>query len=200
MKREHLEHLIRAACRIAEVKKIYIFGSQSILGKYPDAYSMFSQDGVDFLLSVKNALSLTRSVEADILVPDSDHKTELIEGALGEQSTFHNTHGYYAQGIDMTTCTLPQGWEHRLTEIIVHEEDGPFVGLCLDPADMVLSKLYANREKDIEFSRNALSLGIVTQNSLLKRLNTMPISQDRKETISRIIKGLASNARQTPSI
>jgi len=34
MKREHLEHIIRAAGAIAQVKEIIIIGSQAILGSY----------------------------------------------------------------------------------------------------------------------------------------------------------------------
>jgi hypothetical protein len=36
MKREHLEHLIRAASSIAGVTDLVIIGSQSILGSYPE--------------------------------------------------------------------------------------------------------------------------------------------------------------------
>jgi hypothetical protein len=37
MTREQLEHAIRAACEVAEDSEIWIFGSQAILGKFPDA-------------------------------------------------------------------------------------------------------------------------------------------------------------------
>lgn len=37
MRRSDLEHLIRAAGRIAEERELVIFGSQSVLGQFPDA-------------------------------------------------------------------------------------------------------------------------------------------------------------------
>jgi hypothetical protein len=37
MKREQLEHLIRACSTIAEDDELVIIGSQSILGQFPDA-------------------------------------------------------------------------------------------------------------------------------------------------------------------
>jgi hypothetical protein len=37
MTRAELEHAIRAACDVAEDDEVYVFGSQAILGQYPDA-------------------------------------------------------------------------------------------------------------------------------------------------------------------
>ena len=37
MTRAQLEHAIRAACRVAEDSELWIFGSQAILGQFPDA-------------------------------------------------------------------------------------------------------------------------------------------------------------------
>jgi len=37
MTREQLEHAIRAACEVSEDSEIWIFGSQAILGEFPDA-------------------------------------------------------------------------------------------------------------------------------------------------------------------
>lgn len=37
MTREELEHAIRAACDIAQDSEVYVFGSQAILGQFPDA-------------------------------------------------------------------------------------------------------------------------------------------------------------------
>ena len=37
MTRDELEHAIRAACEVAGDDEVYVFGSQAILGQYPDA-------------------------------------------------------------------------------------------------------------------------------------------------------------------
>jgi len=37
MTREQLEHAIRAACEVSEDNEIWIFGSQAILGEFPNA-------------------------------------------------------------------------------------------------------------------------------------------------------------------
>jgi hypothetical protein len=37
MTREELVHAIRAACDVAQDPEVWVFGSQAILGQYPDA-------------------------------------------------------------------------------------------------------------------------------------------------------------------
>ena len=37
MTRDQLEHAIRAACDVSEDTELWIFGSQAILGEFPDA-------------------------------------------------------------------------------------------------------------------------------------------------------------------
>ncbi len=37
MTRDELEHAIRAACDIADDTELWVFGSQAVLGSYPDA-------------------------------------------------------------------------------------------------------------------------------------------------------------------
>ena len=43
MNREQLEHAIRAACEISKDDELYIFGSQAILGQFPDAPEFLRQ-------------------------------------------------------------------------------------------------------------------------------------------------------------
>ena len=59
---------------------------------------------------------LTMSMEADIYPMNAEERADDIDGALGEGSHFHETYGYYAQGVDSTTACLPHGWKERLDE------------------------------------------------------------------------------------
>jgi len=76
MRRDQLEHAIRAACQIAGLTEVIIVGSQAILGTY-------TEDELPF--------SATRSVEVDVL-PIADDTGEIdrladeIEGAAGRRS------------------------------------------------------------------------------------------------------------------
>ncbi len=53
MNREQLEHAIRAACDVSGDNELYIFGSQAILGQYPDAHQQLRQS-IEVDLSPKN--------------------------------------------------------------------------------------------------------------------------------------------------
>ena len=84
------------------------------------------------------------SIEADLLpMSDPDQsKADEIDGVLGEGSLFHETHGFYAQGVDETTSTLPDGWRDRLVRYSNVNTNG-VVDLCLDPHDLCTAKLAA---------------------------------------------------------
>ena len=96
MRRSDLEHILRAAATIADVRDVLIIGSQAILGTLDE----------DALPPVT-----TLSMEADVAFFDDDdnHKSDLVDGAIGELSPFHEMYGYYAQGVSVSTATLPRG-------------------------------------------------------------------------------------------
>lgn len=133
MQRHELEHLIRAAGAITGAGEIVVIGSQAILGARPDAPT--------FLL---------RSSEADLFTLRDPKDADLIDGSIGEGSPFHETFGYYAQGVWEDTAVLPAGWKDRLVSIC-NENTRGVVALCLEPHDLAVAKLVAGREKDLEF-------------------------------------------------
>ena len=63
--------------------------------------------------------ALATSIEADLAFFDDpdDEKADRVDGAIGELSTFHATYGYYAQGVSVSTATLPAGWRDRLVAL-----------------------------------------------------------------------------------
>ena len=188
MNRNELEHIIRAAGEIAEVRKVIILGSQAILAQFTNLSEELSEaDGSGISEVLQNREILVRSIEADIMVPDSAEKTEIVEGAIGELSSFHNSFGYYAQGVDRTTSKLPDGWETRLVEICNENTNG-ISGLCLEIHDLIISKLYAGRKKDIEFFQATINLGMLSQETCVKRMNKTSMTADRKHLIEERIK------------
>ena len=137
MTREQLEHVIRAAPRIADVEEIVVVGSQALLGEFPAA-----------------PVELLQSMEADVYPRAHPERADLIDGAIGELSPFHETHGYYAHGVGPETAVLPSGWEQRLVPL---PAEGA-MGLCLEVHDLILSKYAAGREKDRDLKRTSGSL------------------------------------------
>ena len=148
MRRKDLEHVIRAAGAVAEVRELIIIGSQSILGRYPDA--------PDELLA---------SLEVDTYPSEEPDKSELIDGSIGELSPFHKQFGYYAHGVGPETAQLPRDWRQRVV-VVSNENTGGITGLCLAPADLAVSKLLAGRDKDLEFVRALCGHGLVDQSEI----------------------------------
>jgi len=143
MNRNELEHIIRAAGEIAKVRKVIVLGSQSILAQFPDLSEPLSEsDSFEISSFISKRKILLSSMEADIMIPDSEEKTEMVEGAIGKLSQSQNAFGYYAHGVDYTTSKLPKDWESRLVEICNENTNG-ISGLCLEIHDLIISKLYA---------------------------------------------------------
>jgi len=133
MNRAALEHILRAAAAIADERDFVVIGSQAVLGQFPHAPD-----------------ALLVSIEADIYPRQAPAKSDLIDGAIGELSMFHQTFGYYALGVDETTATLPSGWSDRLVPL-ANDNTGGATGWCLEVHDLAVSKLVAGREKDLDF-------------------------------------------------
>ena len=146
MRRDQLEHLIRAAGALIGDNTVIVVGSQAILATVPSPAEEV----------------LMRSLEADLLPLDDplEEKADLIDGVLGAGSMFDDTHGVHADGVSITTPVLPPGWRGRLVEISNANTNG-IRGLCLEAHDLVVSKLAAGRAKDIEFCDAAVRCGLV---------------------------------------
>lgn len=174
--RKQLSHVLRAAARAANDPEIIVIGSQSILASFDEA---------DLPVAV------TMSIEADICFRnDADERhSDLVEGSIGELSSFHKEFGYYAQGVSITTATLPAGWEDR---VVAYKEGDfePSRAVCIDPHDLAVSKLVAGRQKDIEFANALLEVNLVSAKILLERTEMLEVPRSIinrvRSTISRL--------------
>ena len=171
MTRDQLEHLIRAAAVIADDDTIVIFGSQSVLGQFPDAPQ-----------------PMRISMEADLFPMHHPERTDLIDGSIGELSPFHQTFGYYAHGVSEETAVLPQGWKERLI-VVRNENTRGAKGLCLEIHDLLVSKLIAGREKDLAYLKNAVTHHMADSGVLLRRLDTVGIAPKIRENARAAIEG-----------
>lgn len=164
MKKQELDHVLRAAGEITGEKQFIIIGSQSLHGKYPDLPD-----------------EIFMSAEVDLIAENNPQKTESLN-FIGVYSRFHETLGYYADPVDENAATLPKGWKGRLVNLPPGDTQG-VSGLCLDPHDLAIAKYVARREKDIVFTRALASRGIVQQSQLLALLAKTPIDQESRERI-----------------
>jgi len=173
VKRAELAHVLRAACGVADDPRILVIGSQAILASFDDS---------------ELPEAATRSIEVDLaFVDDPDEaKSDAVDGAIGELSRFHETNGFYGQGVGVATAVLPSGWEDRLVPFD-DPEAAPSRAVCLDPHDLVVSKLVAGREKDLEFARGLIDAGCVDVGVLEDRANRLlVIPAVKRRVIGRI--------------
>lgn len=180
MTREQLEHILRASSAITGEPDVLVIGSQSMLGS-------FTEDDLP--------PEATSSMEADIAFFDdpADAKADQVDGAIGELSMFHETFGYYAQGVSVSTAVLPDGWRDRVVALATPGA-APGRGLCLDPHDCVISKLVAGREKDLSFATALVREGLIDPGILAGRIET--VNADPR-VIEKARRWIASNRHDT---
>jgi hypothetical protein len=168
MTRDQLEHAIRAACDVSNDTELWIFGSQALLGEYPDAPE-----------------SLRASIEVDVQPKNRPETVDIIDGALGELSMFHKTHGFYVHGISIESAILPDGWEQRTKPISDPISTRGNTGWCIELQDLAASKLAAYREKDREFVRLLLIEKMIDHKVLSKRIGALNIEEQLRERLHR---------------
>ena len=171
MTREQLEHAIRAACDVANDSEVWVFGSQAILGEYPNASEQ-----------------VRASIEVDIQPRNRLDATDAIDGALGELSRFHTTFGFYVHGVSIEAAKLPKGWERRTVPVSHPIHTRGNVGHCLEAHDLAASKLAAFREKDRSFVTTLLAEKLVSHSVLRERLAGLPIEEDFRCRLIRWVK------------
>jgi hypothetical protein len=168
MRRDQLEHAIRAACQIIGRPEVIVVGSQAILGT-------FREDQLP--------AAATMSSEVDILPIAEDNAetarlADLLEGVAGEFSRFEELHGFSIDGVDLETSALPAGWRDRLVKVQnanTAAPDGEFqyTGWCLDKEDLCVAKLCAFREKDRNFVAALMRSELVDSVTILTRLTAV---------------------------
>lgn len=96
MKRSQLAHVLRAAAEISGEKSFVLVGSQAVL------LLVEAPDGC-----------LTLSEEIDLYPAAAPEKSDLIDGAIGALSQFHDEFGYHADGVSPDTAVMPADWMDR---------------------------------------------------------------------------------------
>ena len=171
MTRLELEHAIRAACDVSGDDEVYVFGSQAILGQYPDAPE-----------------TLRQSAEADIAPVRNIDMADVIDAQLGELSPFHVAHGFYVHGLSIDAAVLPNGWQERAIAVR-NDNTRDTTGWCVEAHDLAASKLVAFRDKDRDFVRVLMLERLIEPRKLRGRLRHLP---DRPQVTEQLLELIES--------
>ena len=109
------------------------------------------------------------SLEADYLLSEDAPSilADRIKREFGSGSVFQAEHGFHADVVRENFACLPPRWQERVR---VERLVGHSLALCsLEPHDLAISKLYVDREKDIEFLAFALDRKLISLATLEER-------------------------------
>lgn len=162
MRREDLAHILRSASAIADDPEILVIGSQAILASYHED-------------ELPEAAWMSREADIAFLNDVLEGKANQVDGAIGELSEFDAMYSYYAQGVSVSTAILPDGWRDRLVPFQAQGAH-PAAALCLEPHDLVISKLVAMRQKDRNFSEALIVHHLIDCELLLERVELLAMA------------------------
>ncbi|MCJ2058485.1 hypothetical protein MKL09_18260 [Methylobacterium sp. J-048] len=173
MRRDRLDHCLRAAEGVTGHRRFVLVGSAVVLVRCRNIPG-------DMLLTP----------EADLYVPgvrNSEDLSDAIEASIGQGSSFHRQFGYYCDGVSPGTAVMPTDWEART---IIYESTGcPGVTAVVpDPDDLALSKAVAWRDKDKAWLKSGVRAKLFSLHTMAARLVRMP---DRAPAIDEMTRRLA---------
>jgi len=175
---EALIHLAKAAASLAPDKSFIVFGSSSAFGTFPnlaDSVSTYEQ-----------------TLDADLVFEPLDEETwSHLRAALGKESPFFESHGYYADinGPRAFEC-FPADFRDRLVPLA----DVPNV-FAIEPNDMAVAKLIAGREKDVRLLSILLAGGYLNEAAIRTRLWNMEMSDKLIVKVDLTLKATITAAR-----
>ncbi|MDP9906758.1 DUF6036 family nucleotidyltransferase [Arthrobacter bambusae] len=168
MRRDELEHAIRAATDVIHGDRVIVIGSQSILGS-------FTEDQLPATITMSDAVDI-----APFSDDDAGTLADSIDSVLGEWSPFHKEFGFYVQAAERETAVLPDDWEYRLVGVR-NERTRNSTGLCLDPYDLCAAKLIAARPKDHAFVLALIESSLIERVRLVDRIRLIDPSEPRRD-------------------
>jgi hypothetical protein len=147
-----LNQLLHEVTRLAEGRRILLFGSSSLLASFPD--------------DEPKRIGVETTIDADFFIdPDNESARALLLAELGKEQSYHITHGYYGDFVDLRMAeSFPIGWKDRLVPMPGFENV-----FALHPMDMAVSKVVATASSRIQkrFGRRDADRGMKDINTLV---------------------------------
>ncbi|MBX6368388.1 MAG: hypothetical protein IRZ04_10410 [Rhodospirillales bacterium] len=176
-RRADLDHILRAVKELTGQSRFVLVGSAALIARLRNV-----------------PLSMAMSREADIFVDDTEDDESiatLIDGVLGEGSSFHEQFGYYADGVSAATAVMPTDWRSRAIEYAGRQARG-VTAVCPEENDIALAKLCAWRDKDRDWLKNGLINGVLDLSKMRARLKAMPPHAPAQAELERRLDALAA--------
>ncbi len=172
-------------CAHFKTDTVVVVGSQAILASWPDAPPLLRRSGeIDaYPLNFKQWEALHVGAEA----------SEEVNALFGHGSDFHRAHGFYIDGVDDTTASLPADWLQQAVRRPVVDGEKTLFAVTPDLHDLVVAKLCRLDEKDRAFVEELQSHRRLDADMLLQRLSKVPVEHAIAERAAAFIRGLRSS-------
>lgn len=168
MRREDIQVALEEASRISKQTEFVIAGSLSVLG----------------FIDVPPEL-MAMSIDIDFYPLRNPGRAGEIAQVLGEDSEFHERHGYYLDPVSPELPVLPGGWRDRLHEVRL----GAVTAFFLDVNDTAISKYARGFDNDYRWLDAGFEYSILNLNTIRARarFNTQfPLPEDKAKTTNGI--------------
>lgn len=166
MKTEFINHILRSAAAITGHRTFVIVGSAAVIARLRD--------------NLPAPMTLTPEVDIYAFdAPNADELSDLIDGSIGQESRFHTTFGYYADGVSSETSKMPLDWLERANRYESPETTG-VVAVVPEENDIALAKLIAWREKDIDWLKDGVAAGVLSVAKMNDRLPKLPAADPER--------------------
>ncbi len=184
---DDLERTVRALATEFKTDKVFIIGSQAILLSWPAAPTvMRSSPEIDAYPG--NAKFW--EVEERKKDPDAE-ASEHINGLFGYGSIFHQTHGFYIDGVDDATARLPPDWQKRALVKSIDVAGKSVLAVAPCPEDLIVSKLARLGPKDKEFVETYNAARPLNSNVIEQRLRATDLEPAVAERAVAYLRSLA---------
>lgn len=124
---------------------------------------------------------MTLSNDIDCYTRDDPDRTFDLVAALGENSAWHQGHGYFLDAVTPALPTLPEGWKARLIPVA---RDG-LTACFLDPSDAAISKYARGEPRDRRWIRAGIRSGVVSLALVRSRLRSVTFLDDEESRRTR---------------
>lgn len=116
-----------------------------------------------------------------------------VSGFFGEGTRFHQTYGFYIDGVSPRTAPLPDGWEKRAVFREVKNGDATITAIAPCVEDLAVSKLRRHAEKDINWIEACIASRGLDLQKVSESIRTAPGFNDfEKEHALRYVASLTS--------
>lgn len=169
-----IERTVKAIARHFKTDVVVIIGSQAIqlANPNPPKQLLFSKEIDAYPDNARDWEAEREALHAEA--------SEEINGLFGDGSHFQKAFGFYIDGVDETSATLPAGWRERANRLRVTDEDRVITAIAPRTEDLVVSKLCALRPKDKAYIRVLNADDELDIELIRSRLDDTPVDPGKK--------------------